>query len=495
MISTVLLAAACLLPLPREYRQTGGTVKNPSISEKRDASMKPEEYRLTVTAEGAEIVSADARGAAWARESLKQLETPEGVKCCEIRDWPEYPLRVLHIDEGRHFMGKEFILKTLSLMRRYKLNMLHWHLTEDQGWRIQIDKYPNLTTYGATRLKTAVPGTYTGRYDNRRYGPYFYTKKDIREIVAEATRLGIEIMPEIEMPGHTLAIVAAYPELGCPNAPLAERGAWSDWGICDDGVCAGNDDVLKFYRDVIDEVCELFPGAYIHMGGDERTVKNWAKCPKCQARKKALGLKRDIDLQGWMTDRIMEHLSAKGRKYAGYGASVTTGSSLDPAKTLLCVTNGEGIDAALRNGYRVLMAPIAYCYWDFNQSVGDDPYTYATWWAGSVPANQVFSFDPRRDAPKPYAANVLGGVAYNWSEYTLSPKEMEWKIWPRAIAFSQALWNPQSGYVWGDEFAPILEKHVVSLRAEGVNAAGFQNGYKRATAKGVSTDNQVLKQD
>lgn len=476
-----LMMAAAVLPLPCEYVEREGFVKNPEIIEVREESLPPEGYRLDVGRDGARLFASTDRGAFYGRMTLRQLTDGRGTKCCTINDWPAYPMRIVHIDEGRHFFGKKFILRTLELMSEYKLNTLLWHLTEDQGWRIQIDRYPNMMTYGATRNKTAAHGRSTGLYDDRKYGPYFYTKAEIREVVARAKELQVDVIPVIEMPGHSRAVVAAYPELGCPAFPLDERACWSDWGICDDGVCAGNDDVIKFYCDVIDEVCELFPDAeYIHMGGDERTTRNWAGCAKCQARKKVLGLKSDIELQGWMTDQIMRHLRTKGKKYAGFGSCVENGSHLPTGETLVMCASTECGHHVADRGYKVVMAPVEYSYWDFNQCLPDDPCVYGSWNSVSVPANQVFSMKPRTDVLPTVQTNVVGAVGYNWSEYTYSASELEWKIWPRAIAFAQALWHPMDGYAYGEVFAPVLERHVKSLRARGVNCAGFYNGYRRA---------------
>ena len=494
MILNVVLALA-VLPAPRQFVKTGGFVKDPVVTETRDASLPAEGYSLEVTPSGASIASSDAAGAFYARQTLDQLAGPQGVPCCKVKDWPEFPYRGVMIDDGRHFFGKACVLKTLELMAKYKLNKLHWHLCEDQGWRIQIDKYPNLTTYGATRLRSPAPRRFTKVYDNKQYGPFFYTKDDIREVVARARELHIEVIPDLEMPGHARSAVAAYPELGCPTSPLEERAAWSDWGVCTNIFCLGNEKVYSFWCDVIDEVCELFPSDKINMCGDECVPRNWVRCPKCQAKVKELGLKHTGDLQGWMTTRIAAYIRSKGRYYMGYTDGLGRGSDLKPEDIIaIAGTFTSGAETAAK-GYKVVMAPLEYAFWDFNQGLSGDPYVYATWWAGSVPLNEVYSFMPRWGLSQSAARNVIGGLAFNWSEYTHTPSELEWKMWPRAIALAQALWAPKGGYSYAEMFLPALPRHLERLRAAGVNCAPWSPEAVRAMTGGASDANQVASED
>ena len=494
-----LLGASLLLPFPRESTAQDGMAVNPKvITESRDVALPVEGYRLEVTAEGATIASADERGAFYARETLKQLTDADGkVPCCMVKDWPEYPYRSIMIDEGRHFFGKAFMLKTLELMARYKFNTLHWHLTEDQGWRIAIDRYPELARIGATRLETAVRGHFTGKYDGTQYGPHFYTKDEIREVVKRATELKIDIIPEIEMPGHCRSVIAAYPELACPTAKLGRRTCWTDWGICDDVVCVSDPKVLEFYKNVIDEVCELFPGKRFHTGGDEVTGAQWKSCPRCRAKMRELGFTNVMQLQGWFTQQIYEYLTdVKGREFGGWSAVFSNGTRLDPKKCYApggCENNQVWCAMA---GYKTVASPVEYMYWDFNQGLNDaDKVVYGTWWPGSITLSDVYGFDPRRGVPSAAAKNIIGGESHNWAEYSYTVPELEWKIWPRAIALAQALWNPQGGYSYQERFLPAVKKHIARLRNEGVNCADAFEGYSCATTGGASVDNQILKQD
>ena len=493
-------AAHCddVLPFPRAYTSLGGFANAPKVVETRDATLPPEGYRLDVSPDGARISAADDRGAFYARETLRQLTGADGrVPCCRVADHPAYPFRSMMIDEGRHFFGKAFVLKTLELMARYKYNKLHWHLTEDQGWRIAIDRYPELTKIGATRLETAVRGRFTGKYDGTRYGPYFYTKDDIREIVRRATELKIDIIPEIEMPGHCRSVIAAYPELACPTAKLGRRTCWTDFGICNDVVCAANPKVLEFYRNVIDEVCELFPGEYIHTGGDEVTGVQWRACPLCTAKAKELGFTDIMKLQGWFTMQIYDYIvNVKHRKMTGYCSILENGTKLDPRNMYLSGGCDNSHVFSAMHGYPTVVSPLEYMYWDFNQGLDDaDKVLYATWWPGAITLSSVYGFDPRRGIYGDARKNVLGGEAHNWSEYTYNVKELEWKMWPRGIALAQALWNPQGGYSFKERFLPSVKRHIAALRAEGVNCAGAYEGYSCATTGGRSAENQELKRD
>ena len=473
-------AAINVIPMPRTVVEKkgafvlGGTnlISRIPVTVAKDAAIPSEGYRLTVDAKGAHITSSDAAGEFYARETLRQLPARNLVTCnydvpfVEIEDSPLYRWRGIHWDDGRHFFGKKAVLKQLELMARYKLNKFHWHLTEDQGWRIQIDKYPELTTWGATRDASPKRGTYNVP-DGKKYGPFFYTKADIREILKRAAELHIDVMPEIEIPGHTRSIIAAYPELGCPAFPLEKRTCWTEWGICEDVICAGNDKVLQFYYDVLDEVCELFPYAVINMGGDECPDRNWAKCPKCQARMKELGFTKPDQLQGWLTDKMGAYLAKKGRRFGGWCDIVWKG--VTPPKGALVFSGCGGTGAfTAQDGYETVMAPTEYCYWDFNQGLEKDPCTYGFWWSGANPLGQVYSFKPTYGIPSKHHKNIIGGEGCNWSEYTYDVKELEWKIWPRACALSEALWTGGGNY---RGFLGRVEEHIHALRLEGVNCA------------------------
>ena len=329
-----------VIPLPEKVVEKTGVFKSgtgdfaqvsKSAVFKKDASIPAEGYRLSITPEGISIAASDDAGRFYAEQTLKQLgeccRCPKrefSFPCVEIEDAPRFKWRGVHVDDCRHFFGKESMKKTLDAMAVHKMNVLHWHLTDDQGWRIEIKKYPRLTEVGSVRngspkkVKDIVKGEKKrGRrwvFDNKKYGPYFYTQEDVKEIVAYAAARHIKIVPEIELPGHAVAAVSAYPELGCTGRDPGVR--W-EWGISRDIFCAGNDKAVKFLEDVLDEVCGLFPSDVIHIGGDEAPKHRWKKCAKCQKRIKELGLAGEEGLQGWITRHFTEHLHLVGR--VGHG--------------------------------------------------------------------------------------------------------------------------------------------------------------------------------
>jgi len=485
MVNVVLCGCAfalTVLPEPREIRFGSGHVSDPQVKVVRDAKVLPEGYRLEVTATGVTITAADDRGVFYARQTMRQLEEKgKGLPVCSVNDWPAYPMRTVQIDDARHFFGKKSLLQTLDWMAYYKFNTLIWHLTDDQGWRVEIKGYPNLTTYGATRRQTAARGKCFGEYDGKQYGPYFYTQEEMREVVAYAKARQIEIIPEICMAGHTRSVVAAYPEFGCPDFPLDERTCWSDWGISQDCICAGNDDVMKFYFDCIDQVCDIFPGKIVHMGLDEVVFEHWRKCAKCQARVKREGLKDTEALMSWMTGKVAKRLRERGRTIMTYVDQVLDFEVAGLGKDDIVFSCGCGdLGPTMATlGYKVISGPAAYGYIDFEQCLENDPCVYNNWIPCCVPLQLVYSFDPSRGIfRRENKKNMLGGVAYNWSEYTYSVSELQWKLWPRLIAMAQTLWNPRGGYDYERSFVKALPAHIEQLRAAGVNCAGIP---KRAT--------------
>ena len=294
---SLILAAVALVPQPAKLVETGGVTKNAEIRYVTDAAVPAEGYRLKVAADGITVTSSDAAGRFYAGVTLAQLKDGETWPCVEIEDAPAYRWRGAHLDECRHFFGKETVKQMLDLMAQHKLNRFHWHLTEDQGWRLDIPGYPELVKYGAVRSASVRHGQRAtkgskedaDKLNGVKYGPYFYTEADIREIVAYAAERHIVIVPEIELPGHVFAALAAYPEFACVPANMASREPRLVWGIEKDVLCLGNDKAIKFMEDVLDYVCRLFPGDVVHIGGDECPQVRWKDCPKCQARIKAGG--------------------------------------------------------------------------------------------------------------------------------------------------------------------------------------------------------------
>jgi len=462
MIWSCFLAAIVLVPQPVELTELPGTCAVTNVTERRDASVPAEGYRLEVTSAGIAVTSSDAAGAFYARQTLAQLaETKDGktvYPCCRIVDAPAYPWRGVLIDEGRHFMGKEAVKQQLDLMAYHKLNRLHWHLTEDQGWRFDVPGLPDLVKYGSVRAESPSHGArlrVIGKFQYRSdalngcpYGPFYYTRADLEEIVAYAAARHIEIVPEIELPGHSHGVLAAYPELACCPENIRPRLAMSDWGISTNVCCVGNDATLRFFEKVFDYVCEVFPSKVIHLGGDECPRVMWERCPKCQARMKAEGLKTSGDLQGWITRKMADYLAKKGRRIMGWdeilaGDVPTTaiGQSWRTQQANGAGTELVGTAAAVARGYDMVVTPHTECYYAYGAKIPDDPFQYSS---DNLPLSRAYAFDPMTGIPAEYRKHVLGSEACCWSEYVWNEYDLCWKLWPRSCAMAEILWrDPQ----------------------------------------------------
>lgn len=354
-----------------------------------------------------------------------------------------YPWRGVLLDESRHFFGKETVKRILDRMAQDRLNVFHWHLTDDQGWRIEIKRYPNLTRRGAQRklVKDWKPQPFW--YDERTegtYGPYFYTQDEVREIVSYAKERGIRVVPEIEMPGHSLAALASYPHLCC--FPEMVRGSetflhpsFRTPGRNMRTYCIGSDETVRFLEGVLDEVCELFPDEVVHIGGDEAPKGNWAECPKCQARMRQLGLKDESALQGWLMNHFIEYLAKKGKKAMGWEEMLI--GKPDPRHVVVqCWHGPERARKALEAGYDVVMSPPKFCYFDFSQGIAGDKFVYNR---RKVTKEDVARFDPADGIPDELQGRILGAESCNWTEGTATSEALEWKMWPRTSIFARRL--------------------------------------------------------
>ena len=404
----------------------------------------PEEYTLTVTPERIQIVAPTAHGLFYGVQSLRQMLPPaiemdspaEGlawnVQAVAIEDAPRFRWRGLLLDVGRHFYPLSFIKKFIDLMALLKYNVFHWHLTEDQGWRIEIHKYPRLTEIGAYRKSTPIAAA-RDTADNTPYGGY-YTQEEVREVVAYAAERFVTVVPEIEMPGHALAALAAYPELGCVGQGY-EVGQW--WGVIDDVFCAGNDALYPFLEDVLSEIFELFPSEFIHIGGDECPKTRWEACPKCQAKIKAKSLKDEHELQSYVIQRMEKFLNDNGRRLIGWDEILEGG--LAPNATVMSWRGAQGgIDAATA-GHDVVMSPYTHVYFDYYQSQDKDNEPPAI--GGFIPLEKVYQFDPTEGIPVDKTSHVLGGQGNLWTEYLPSSDLVEYRVYPRAAALAETVWS------------------------------------------------------
>lgn len=433
---------------------------------KPDTLLNNEWYALKVSPGGISISATTEAGLYRGTRTLVQLleqgQATTSIPCLIITDWPRFGWRGMHLDVCRHFFPVSFIKKYIDLLARYKMNSFHWHLTDDQGWRIQIKSRPELTAVGAWRKGSQVGAYANQQFDTVRYGG-FYTQDEIREVVAYAAERHINVVPEIEMPGHALAALAAYPQLGCTGGPYAvERG----WGVFPDVFCAGNDSVFTMLQDVLTEVMMLFPSQYIHIGGDECPKDRWKTCPKCQARIKAEGLKDEHELQSYFIRRIEQFVNSKGRKIIGWDEILEGG--LAPNATVMSWRGTEGGIAAARSGHDAVMSPTSYCYFDYYQG---DPVNEPLAIGGYAPLQKVYSYEPiPAELTTDEARHILGAQANLWTEYIQTPEHVEYMMLPRMLALAEVLWTPKEKRDEAD-FIRRLEAEFPRLDALHANAS------------------------
>lgn len=417
-----------------------------------DSEIPFEAYTLDITPEGVRVEASSFRGINYAIQTLKQMlpveiftgsKAPKAdwtLPCAEISDSPRFAYRGLHLDEARHFFGIEQVKKYIDIMEVHKLNKFHWHLTDDQGWRIEIKKYPLLTAEGSIRKGTCIRKDFTS-HDGVPYGEgMWYSQEQIKEIVAYAASKGIDVIPEIDLPGHMLAALSAYPELGCTGGPYE---VWTRWGVSEDVLCAGNDKVYEFLKDVLSEVCELFPYEYVHIGGDECPKVRWEQCPKCQAKIKALGLE-DKDghmaehfLQSHVMEEMEKFLASKGKRIIGWDEMLE--GKVAPDATVMSWRGETGGLEAARKGHDAIMTPNTYCYIDYYQStdIANEPFGIG----GHLPVEKCYSYEPyvagMTDEEK---AHILGVQANLWTEYIADADHLEYMLLPRLAAISEVQW-------------------------------------------------------
>ena len=456
-----------------------------------DADMPDEAYVLDVKPEMVSVKASGLRGFNYAIQTIKQLLPVEifgdkpaprvkwEIQCVTINDAPRFGYRGLHLDEGRYFFGVETVKKYLDIMEVHKLNKFHWHLTEDQGWRIEIKKYPSLTEVGSIRKGTCVKKNFQS-HDGVPYGEgLWYTQDQIREIVAYAAAKGIDVIPEIDLPGHMLAALAAYPELGCTGGPYE---VWTRWGVSEDVLCAGNEAIYTFLEDVLTEVCDLFPYEYIHIGGDECPKVRWETCPKCQAKIKELGLsdkdgqKAEHYLQSYVISRIEKFLNSKGRSIIGWDEILEGG--IAPNATIMSWRGENGGLEAARQGHDAIMTPNTYFYLDYYQSkdIANEPFGIG----GYLPLERCYSYEPYpAEMTDEEKSHIIGVQANVWTEYISTEDHVFYMLLPRLAALAEVQWCNADRKDWGrfydaaDDFCDIYNtmgynyaKHVLQVKSD-----------------------------
>lgn len=421
-------------------------------------------YRIQIINNKIELSAANEQGMFYALQTLVQLinSTPNlEFKNGVIYDEPALKWRGMHLDVSRHFFTVSEVKKYLDYMALYKLNVFHWHLTDDQGWRIEIKRFPKLTEVGAWRNGSMVGRYSDHKFDSLKYGGY-YTQNDIREVVAYAKKLHITVVPEIEMPGHALAALSGYPQYSCNGTQLQVSQMW---GVFDDVFCAGNDSTFTFLQQILDEVISLFPSEYVHIGGDECPKTRWKTCPKCQARIKAEGLKDEHELQSYFIQRMEKYLNSKGKKIIGWDEILEGG--LAPNAAVMSWRGLEGGIAAAQQQHFAVMTPGKPCYFDHYQNPETEKEPIAI--GGLNTLKDVYNYQPiPNDIKSEYRKYILGAQANVWSEYMTSFSQVEYMALPRMAALAEAVWSktPQKNY---DDFVVRLTQQVTLLDQMKVN--------------------------
>ncbi len=431
----------------------------------RDAEQLPAEaYKLNINP-GSIILRGKEAGQFYGLQTLLQLFPVEKdaklfIPCAEINDEPRFKFRGMHLDVTLHFFPVSFIKKFIDRMAQYKLNTFHWHLTEDQGWRIEIKKYPELTRVGAYRAQTLIGSAQKEDpmgYDNTPHGG-FYNQDEIRDVIRYASDRHITILPEIELPGHCISALAAYPYLGCGDNPGPFKTIES-WGIYEDVFCAGKESTFEFLENVLTEVMELFPSKYIHIGGDEVPKTRWKSCKYCQKRIKDNNLKDEFELQSYFVQRIEKFLNSKGRAIIGWDEILEGG--LAPNATLMSWRGEKGGIAAAQQNHDVIMAPNDYIYFDHYQA---KPEQEPMGFPGFNPLERVYSYNPVPPSLSPeQQKHILGAEACVWTEYMATPAKVEYMTLPRLFAFSEIAWTALDRKNYTNFFQERIPLHLAKL--------------------------------
>ena len=440
-----------------------------SIRVDQNISEAPESYRLKIDPQGIEITGSDQAGTFYGIQTLLQIletskiENVQTVKSMIIEDSPRFKWRGMLLDVARHMFPADFIKRYIDIIAAHKMNVFHWHLTEDQGWRMPIEKYPKLESIAAWRKETLI-GHYTDKprkFDGKPYGG-FYTREEIVDIIAYAKERSVTIVPEIELPGHATAALSAYPELSCTGGP---HEAETLWGVHKEVYCAGNEKTFVFLGNVLEEVSEIFPGPYIHIGGDECPKTRWKECQKCQKRIADEGLKDEHELQSYFIKRIEKILEKFGKRLVGWDEILEGG--LAPNAVVHSWRGMDGGIEAANAGHEVIMSPTTHVYFDYYQSEDRENEPLAI--GGYLPLSKVYEFEPvpdKIDSDKRHL--ILGGQANLWTEYIPTAKQAEYMLLPRVCALAEAVWSPKNKKDYAG-FINRLGDHLKRLDRKNLN--------------------------
>ncbi|MCY1661309.1 beta-N-acetylhexosaminidase [Chryseobacterium sp. SL1] len=453
--------------------------KDLKIDNKREFNSN---YIINISNEMMMVIGKNPEGLFQGIQTLLQLiKTSEDGKipALEIQDSPKFQWRGMHLDVSRHFFTVEEVKQYIDYLAMYKLNTFHWHLTDDQGWRIEIKKYPKLTQIGSKRKESMIGAYVDNTFDGKPYGPYFYTQDQIKEVVKYAQERHITIVPEIEMPGHALAALSAYPDLACTKGSFEPA---TKWGVFDDVFCP-KDETFTFLENVLDEVIALFPSQYIHIGGDECPKTRWKECPHCQELIKKNNLKDEHGLQSYFIQRIEKYVNSKGRKIIGWDEILEGG--LAPNAAVMSWTGIKGGVEAAKSGHFAVMTPGSYCYFDHYQG---DPATEPNAFGGFTPLDKVYSYNPIPEELNAEQAKYILGVQANlWTEYILDFKHVQYMIFPRLLALSEVGWGTADPKNY-KEFEGRVINEFKNLDKMGVN---YAKSIYNVSGKVISSENGV----
>ena len=479
----------------RKYLQKGSTIE---LNDSNDIQFKLDDtienlegYQLDIQPSTIIIRAKTDQGAFYAVQTLRQLLPPEfengsfseenlSIQCISITDAPEFQYRGMHLDVGRHMFSVDFIKHYIDALALLKMNTFHWHLTEDQGWRIEIKKYPKLQDIAAYRNETLI-GHYSDqphKFDGQRYGG-FYTQEDVKAIVAYAKSRHVTVIPEIELPGHAQAAISAYPNLGCTGEQVDVA---TKWGVFEHIYCS-KEETFQFLEDVLDEVVTLFPSKYIHIGGDEAPKTNWKTCDQCQNRIKEEGLKDEHELQNYFITRIEKYLNSKGKKIIGWDEILEGG--LAPNATVMSWRGTEGAIEAAKQKHNVIMTPTSHCYFDYYQSTNPDEPTAI---GGFLPLEKVYNFDPIPSELSASASKyILGAQGNIWTEYMATEDQVEYMAFPRMLAMSEVVWSKNKNKDYPD-FVKRVEHFNKRLDVLDIN---YANHLYEVNREVVKTKNKI----
>ena len=461
-----------IVPNPVSVEAIGrGAKATANVKTRIDAKLAPEAYELRVKNGRITIKGGSEAGVFWGRQTLAQIvaQCGERIPGVLIKDEPAFAYRGAHLDCCRHFFSVDEVKSFIDMIALHKLNVFHWHLTEDQGWRAEIKAYPRLTEVGSVRSETLVGHYGSEEYDGTPYGG-FYTQDEMRDVVRYAAERFITVIPEIEMPGHASAALASYPELGCRGANYPYK-VQTTWGVFPEVFCAGNPETVTFLEKVLDEICDIFPSEYIHIGGDEAPRDEWEKCPKCQALMKEKGFTREAELQSYLVTTIEKYLAEKGRKIIGWDEILEGGVS--QSATVMSWRGTEGGIAAAKMGNDVVMTPYTHFYLDYYQTGDPEGNGEPLGIGGNLPLRKCYSFDPYDQLDESEKAHIKGIQANMWTEYVPTFDHVQHMVLPRLAALAEVAWSPDKRTEYDDFVDRIVRALLPIYDARGYAYAPY----------------------